>query len=524
MSLRHRGRQSIFTSETEFNERNLVDILNSALKIHLDNVADMQYLIDYYLGNQPVLTKSKSVRPEINNKIVVNLAQAAVRDIKGYTFGSPIVYASRTLQYQDELAIINDGNEFENKSMIDNDVQELMLITGIGYRALFPEKVEDPDEEPFRYAFVDPRSAFIIRSTEIGNRPMLAVLINKEIVPIDGSASGYKELTVYTVYSRDAKWVYKVNGAVAPNVTLDSYITPVRGNYQKLQVLGTLPIEEFTFNTWKLGFFETVLDIMDSLNLTTSDTLDDIEQKIRSKLLLFGIDPRQLQEVEEEKDSEGNVISTKSFVDKVKDAEVLAFSNDTGTNQDAKFVNNILDYNGVNNFRDFLESMYYYILGLPERNARSSGGDTGQAVALRDGWASLETVARNIEKPWVGSERESLKRLIAILKTDGKISNIRVRDIDITLGRNKYNNILVKAQTGQIMAGMSMFDPVDIVKTMDITTDPEEMVARGKKYQEEKQKELEEQMQKQMVNQQNEQKKTNAGTDVQQDLSNATEK
>jgi hypothetical protein len=55
---------------------------------------------------------------------------------------------------------------------------------------------------------------------------------------------------------------------------------------------------------------------------------------------------------------------------------------------------------------------------------------------------------------------------------------------------------------------------------MDITTDPEEMVARGKKYQEEKQKELE----KQMVNQQNEQNKTNAGTDVQQDLSNATEK
>lgn len=495
----NRGRLSIYTSITDFTTTNIVKILNEALKIHRQNVMDMNFLIDYYLGNQNVYKKVKTVRDDINNKIVINLANAAVRDVKGYTFGTPVVYSSRNLKNQKELAIINDANEFETKSSIDNDVAEDMFITGLGYRALFPEKLITPDEEPFRYAHIDPRNAFIIRSTEIGNEPVLAVLINKELNLVE-NASSYEETTVYTVYSKNRKWVFKVKGSMI-GVRGDDYISPVQGAYEEMQVLNTLPIEEFRFNKWNLGFFEIVLDILDSINMTASDTLDDIEQKIRSKLILFGIDSRQLEEVEEIKDENGNVISTQTFNDKLKDAEVIAFSGENGINQDAKFVNNTLEYNGVNEYRDWLESMYYYILGLPERKARASGGqDTGQAVALRDGWASLETVARLIEMNWLKSERSSLKRLLAILRTEGSIKNINSKDIDITIGRNKFDNILVKVQAGQTMNSMNMFDPVDIVKTMDITTDPEEMVARGKKYQEQRQKELE----KQMVNQETE--------------------
>lgn len=488
-----RGRKRIYTSETDFTStQKIVDILNYALPIHYENVADMTYLIDYYLGVQPVLQKVKNVRPEINNKIVVNLAQSAVRDVKGYTFGQPVSYVPRTMKNLKELAIFNDANEFENKSSIDNDVAEMMLITGLGYRASFPEQVIDPDEQPFAYANIDPRNTFLIYSTASGNTPVLAVIIEKIIELKDSSLPSCRYR--FNVYSKVRKFVFET---ASMSDILFTGTNPTRLSVENevvindpLQILNTLPVQEFRINQWNLGFFESVLDVLNSLNLLASDTLDDIEQKVRSKLILLGVDPQQLDDVEE--DEAGNQIT---FADKMKNSDTLIFTGQQGINQDAKFVTTDVNYQGVDSYREWLESMYYYLLGLPERKTRGNGGgDTGFAVELRDGWASLETVARNIELSWKASERESIKRVLGILRTKKVISDLKTTDIDIKFSRNKLDNIQSKAQAGSTLYSMGIYDPVDITNIMNITTDPQGMVERGKKYQQEKQKELEKQM------------------------------
>lgn len=474
------GRKTIYTSETDLNTlENVVKVLNYALSIHRDNVDDMNWLIDYYLGKQPILNKQKKIREDINNKTVINLANAAVRDVKGYTFGQPVTYISRTMKNQDELALLNDANEFENKTTVDSDVAEYMLITGVGYRATFPEKVESPDEQPFLYACLDPRNAFIVRSTSMGNKPVMAVII-EHTVNVSDIPGGTSNSVIYNVFTKNKKYVFKTSeGIGVANISVSDYVSPEQGGYVDLQVLNTLPIEEFSCNLWKLGFFETVISVLDSLNLVASDTLDDIEQKVRSKLILLGVDPAQLEE--KTLDDKGNVTST--FADSIRDSEVIAFTGQAGINQDAKFVNNVLEYAGVGEYRDWLESMYYYLLGLPERRTRGNGGgDTGHAVELRDGWASLETVARNIENRWEASERNSIKRVLEILRTKKKIKNLTVTDIDIKFSRNKLDNLQSKVQSGQIMAAMKMFDPVDVASIMNISTDPQGMVERGAKY------------------------------------------
>lgn len=269
------GRKEIFTSTRNFGNLNdLVLTINNAMCVHRENVEDMNVLLDYYGNDHSILNKEKEIRKEINNKIGVGLPYRAIEEVLSYTFGNPVNYVSRTSKFQDELTKINDANAFENKSKIDQDVARFMLITGIGYRAVFPEEVTFPDEQPFFYDCIDPRSCFIIKDCSLGNKPLLAVILHNDIVEENGMFVKY---TIYNVYSKDKKWVFRKPESQG-DLTVDNYVSP-NGNYQEIQVLGTLPIQEFTFNSFRIGFFEVALDIIDAIDMNSSLTLDDIEQK-----------------------------------------------------------------------------------------------------------------------------------------------------------------------------------------------------------------------------------------------------
>ena len=88
------GRHMIKVDETEANVGNVVTILNKALIIHGINRIDINYLWNYYRGNQPILGRIKEVRPEINNTIVENRANQIVSFKSGYLMGEPLQYVA----------------------------------------------------------------------------------------------------------------------------------------------------------------------------------------------------------------------------------------------------------------------------------------------------------------------------------------------------------------------------------------------------------------------------------------------
>lgn len=49
------GRRVIYTDVAEINAGNIIDVLQKALFVHLQNSADIDYLYRYYRGDQPVL-------------------------------------------------------------------------------------------------------------------------------------------------------------------------------------------------------------------------------------------------------------------------------------------------------------------------------------------------------------------------------------------------------------------------------------------------------------------------------------
>ena len=68
------GREVIYTNETKITEENILNELSKALAKHSQNREEISYLEGYYKSNQPILYRSKEVRPEIKHNVVVNTA------------------------------------------------------------------------------------------------------------------------------------------------------------------------------------------------------------------------------------------------------------------------------------------------------------------------------------------------------------------------------------------------------------------------------------------------------------------
>ena len=49
------GRKLIYSSERNFTDSNIVDVVGRAMGVHIRNQMDIQRLYDYYVGNHDIL-------------------------------------------------------------------------------------------------------------------------------------------------------------------------------------------------------------------------------------------------------------------------------------------------------------------------------------------------------------------------------------------------------------------------------------------------------------------------------------
>ena len=68
------GRRVIYTDATDITAENIREVVEKAMDTHRSNSSDIDYLYRYYKGEQPILSRKKTVRPEICNKIIINIA------------------------------------------------------------------------------------------------------------------------------------------------------------------------------------------------------------------------------------------------------------------------------------------------------------------------------------------------------------------------------------------------------------------------------------------------------------------
>ena len=198
-----------------------------------------------------------------------------------------------------------------------------------------------------------------------------------------------------------------------------------------------------------------------------------------------------------------------SEVPLVKKNRILQLLGTPGVNLDAKFIYQQLDADGIKNLRENFEEAYKIVLGIPDRKTRGGGGgDTGDAVELRDGWADIEIVARNKEQYIKVAKKKQVGVVIRILQLLGELSEkLSLKDIDVKYPRNKRNNLQSKAQSFATLHGTHVFDPVDTLSMVNLTNDIEETIERGNKYWNERQQET-------LIQQQNSDGSTNTSNEA----------
>lgn len=438
------GRRVIYTDESEITRKNIVGVLNKAMAVHYSNRSEIQYLYDYYRGKQPILGRTKDIRPEINNKLIENRANEIVSFKVGYLMGEPIQYVNRS---GNETATdgINRLNEFvfaEDKSTKDKEIADWFTICGTAFRMVIPDSLGDePDEAPFEIYTLDPRDAFVVYFNGLGNKPVMGV---KYIVKEDSTI-------VYSVYT-DTMY-FEVAG--------DSVVKA------QPHSLGSIPIIEYPANSARLGAFEIVLSLLDSINEIGSNRLDGIEQFVQALLMFKGVD-----------------VDADDF-DTLREKGGIKVP----LEGDVKYLVQELNQTQTQTLVDYMYQTVLTICGMPNRNGGSSTSDTGSAVIMRDGWSAAEARAKDTELMFKMSEKQFLKLAIRITN-DLKNMGLKLADIEIRFTRRNYENIQEKTQVLTTMLSNDKIHPQLAFEHCGLFVDPEIAYTKSMKYAEEREEEL----------------------------------
>lgn len=431
--------RSIITSPKE-----AIEELNKALPIHNQNRREIDYLYHYVSGDQPALYRTKEVRPEINNKIVENHAWEINRFFTAQNYGEPIQYVSSgdDKGKSNEIDKLNGYMRTRSKDYHDVVMGDWQSTCGTSYREVWSLSKDDIDEgEPaLDMESPDPRYNFVIYSNAKGNTPLMSVAIRKD------------EKGRHVYFCTTKNWVYYIRDG--------EYIkeeSSVNGH-------GRILLIEFPNNPRRLSDIEIVITLLDGINNIQSNRIDGIEQFVQAFIKFVNCE-----------------IDEKTFLKMCKIGALNVKTVNPAMPADVSSVANELDQQQTQVSKDDLYRNMLIVEGMPGRE-QNTGGDTGQAVYLRNGWDFAEQRAKIDEPVTKKSEREFLKLILNILKIKNQISSdLTIADVDIQITRNKTDNMLVKAQALMYLLEKGIH-PKIAIETCDLWGDSEKVYTMSKPY------------------------------------------
>lgn len=432
------GRKIIKTNKSQINASNIVEELNKALAIHNQNAIEINYLDRYYSGDQPILYRKKVNRPEVNNKLVVNLAYELVERKVADICAEPIQYVLRGTDEKksEEITELNVTMDSESKQEVDIEICRWRSICGTAYRFIGNDDGNGDllDESDFSLSSEDPRYTFVVYYSN--NKPAFSCQIRE----------GENNETIYFCYTAN-EWFDIRDGKI--------FESGINGNR-------AVPVIEYPNNARRLSDIEITILITDGINKLQSDRINGVEQFVSAwiKFINCEIDKDTFREMRQEG---ALVVKSNNGAENKADVDVMT--------------NELNQTEGQVVFDDLFER-FLSIQGLANRSNNNSGGDTGNAVNLRNGHydAGLRTA---INEPILKkSERMSLRIILNRLRIN-KGFTLMPSDIVIHINHNKLDNLLTKSEALKMLLEAGV-DYKRAIKTVDLFSDSEAVALESK--------------------------------------------
>lgn len=437
------GRRNIYTTASRIDKENIVQIIAEAYNAHMTNALEIDRLYKIYCGDQEIRNKVKEIRPEINNKIVLNIAHEIVSFKVGYLLCEPIQYVNRSNDEANTEYInkLNKDMYLQDKESKDQELAEWMAICGVGYRVTLPKREDEDFPTSFKTFTLDPRETFVIRSKRLGN-PVIAgvTFIEDENMNL-----------IFSVYTENN--YYEVTGLPgALTVSKDYEIS-----------LNRVAITEYAQNKAKIGEFELVLSALNAINEMESDRADAITNFVQALMLIKGM------EVDEED------------VNELKALGAILLPPEG----DIKYITAELNQTQTQTYVDDLYQRVLEITGLPVTgDGKTSDSSNNGSTILRNGWYGAETRAKLVETSFTKSEKEFLQIVCHIINTIEAV-NIPVETIKPKFTRRNYENIVEKSQVLINLLSNDKIYPELAFQVCNLFADPEMAWTASRDYYEE---------------------------------------
>ena len=455
------GRKQIFCDKTNIDKTNILEVLGEAYAIHEQNRAEMLYLFEYVKGRQPILDREKQIRPEINEKIVDNMASEILEFKLGYEFGSPISYVQRArkdiksrnalfsffkkLFTSDEskkedlrVSAINEMMVEECKAAKDLMLAKDVKTCGVGYRLILPKKIKT-GVSVFDLLVLNPMNTFVVYSNDAYREPILGV---SYFPHRDGSVT-------FGCYTKTS--YFKIEMGITKG--FEDWFE------EKPNTVGMVPIIEYINDYDRMGCFERVIPLMDALNTIDSDRVNDIAQHVQN--ILWG----------------DNVALDTDQYEALRNQGLILTKSEQGRTATLKYLECVLNQSENQTLVDYVERKIEKIAHIPNRS-ELSGGSTGSATNMSTGWMDAETDAKEKEQIWSASERRETAIILKIIKdsneVDADIAELNLSDIEIKFSRSRTYDLATKCNSLSALIGIGI-DPLRAIEVVGLFTDPQQV-------------------------------------------------
>lgn len=432
------GRRVIYTRKEKITKENIAEELSKALSIHTQNASEIDYLDRYFRGDQPILYRTKKIRPEVNNKVVVNLANYLVESKTSEMVGEPIQYVlhGTNRKKSKEIAELNSIMVGEDKDYHDIELCRWRSICGTAYRYIGNDDGRGTllDEQEFYLSTENPKYTFVVYYSN--NRSAFSCQIRQDE---DGN-------TYYFCYTK-GEWfkIYK-----------DEIVeSGINGN-------GAIPVIEYPNNARRISDIELTIAITDNINTLSSDRSNGVEQFVQSFIKFINCE-----------------VDNKQF-EALKSSGAFCVKSNNGENKaDVDIMSSELDQTQTQVVIADLFNKMLIVHGLATIEGGNSGSDTASAVLLRDGFYAQEKRSELYEPIFKKSERDFLRIVLNRLRIT-KGFTLVPSDVEVKITRSKRDNMQVKAQSLQMLL-TSGINPERAIKTVGLFSDPEQVAIESKK-------------------------------------------
>lgn len=429
------GRRKIFTDEAEITSENIISVLKKAYSIHQQNAREIQFLMDYERGTQP-LQREKKIRQDINVVVTDNMANYIKKFHVGYFWSSPVLLVQRgnkeihdTDKDADSSGIAALNEMLQNASDMgykDQMLGEFVEICGIGHRFVDIKTSSDFDQDVISWNddkyvgslvnvdTLDSRYAFCVYHNGVGQKKLLGVTFAK--------AGSKLKFTCFTDKER-----FEIVGWEIEDV--------------KDNLLGKNPVIEFERSFDRMGCFERSISEMDSLNVMISDFTNDVAQ--RTQEIWWGDNinfPKDENTGKDVTPQTGQWLLTYSDSASGKVAKIQPMSST---------VDNTSTLSAIDKQRNWILQKN----NVPIQYDSSGGGSTGVAMDISAGWSDTEVAAMQKQQITERARREELGLILRAIKmvpsnvlpSDSPIRNVHVSDIDYKYSRKKNHDLSTKS-------------------------------------------------------------------------------